>query len=128
VARCVFAGFAAFPVAPLSAWTEPAGALHGPPLGIGGASAGQHTRDGQAREDAVTPVVASPSPGLARYWVLRTTDWVRPAQDRARACLGTALGHPRRRLHTAVLTAPSSSLERLGEFGFIGPVHRNDHR
>lgn len=43
--------------------------------------------DGRVREDAVARIVASPSPGLVPFLVLRTADWVHPVRNRARAGL-----------------------------------------
>jgi hypothetical protein len=79
VARCVFAGLAAFAVAPLERMDR---AFWRPSRTAAG-DRWRQRRPAHAATDrrARTPSRGSsrpPSPGLAPFWVLRSTDWARP--------------------------------------------------
>jgi len=75
--------------------------------------------DGHVREAAVARMLAVPDPGWMPFLVLRTSDWVKPVRDRARAGLALLLADDPRTHLPAVLGMTLLARARLrGGFAY----------
>jgi hypothetical protein len=68
--------------------------------------------DGRVRERAVAAMRAAPSAALMAFLVVRTSDWVRPVRDRARAGLALLLADAPGRYLPAILAATTAIEQR----------------